>query len=128
MFEVIDENKTESDIDQATRQVGAYARIMREENDACDARINARELSRILQYIETAYLENCKAMIDALAERVVTLCGDASSLEDAAFKLEKEIQAEINAKELHPARCRCERCESERAEYIRQRRKDKEYD
>ncbi len=50
--------------------------------------------SRVLEYIEGASMQQCKDVIDALAHRVVSLCGDASSLEDAACQLEAEIEAQ----------------------------------
>lgn len=53
-----------------------------------------RAESQILEYIEGASLEICKDIVDALANRVATLCGDASSLEDAAYQLEAEIEAQ----------------------------------
>lgn len=51
--------------------------------------------SRVLEYIEGADLKQCKDIVDALANRVADLSGDASSLEDAAFQLEAEIEAQI---------------------------------
>lgn len=53
-----------------------------------------QSLSKILQYIEGANMQQCKDIVDALANRVASLCGDASSLEDAAYQLEAEIEAQ----------------------------------
>ena len=47
-----------------------------------------------IEQIKTATLEQCKSMVDALADRVAELTGDASSLEDASFALGQEIVAQ----------------------------------
>jgi hypothetical protein len=52
--------------------------------ELCDALVPAEAM-------KTASLEQCKDLVDALAERVAELTGDASSLEDASCQLEREI-------------------------------------
>lgn len=66
---------------------------MRQDMAKLSENFDAMAESRVLEYIETADMQKCKDIIDALANRVVALCGDASSLEDAACQLEAEIDA-----------------------------------
>lgn len=44
-----------------------------------------------IEQIKTASLEQCMAMVDALADRVAALTGEASKLEDAADELRQAI-------------------------------------
>ena len=55
---------------------------------------DSMKFSQALELIDTASLEQCKGMIDALVNRVSTLCGDASHLEDASSQLQEEINVQ----------------------------------
>lgn len=51
-------------------------------------------LDDVARFVGRADLSDCKAIVDLLVERVSTLQGDASSLEDAACHLAAEIEAQ----------------------------------
>ena len=74
-------------------QIANHLKAMRPDMQRLAGIGDAMAESRVLEYIETADMQQCKDIIDALANRVVSLCGDASSLEDAACQLEAEIEA-----------------------------------
>lgn len=75
-------------------QIANHLKAMRPDMQRLAGIGDAITESRVLEYIECASIEQCKDMVDALANRVVALCGDASSLEDAACQLESEIEAQ----------------------------------
>ncbi|HLP99180.1 MAG TPA: hypothetical protein VK149_12130 [Sideroxyarcus sp.] len=79
---------------QGLEQVIGHLKAMRPDMARLAKIGDAMAESRVLEYIESASLEQCKDIVDALANRVVALCGDASSLEDASHQLEAEIEAQ----------------------------------
>ena len=56
--------------------------------------------SDLITHIQGASLDECKSIVDALAERVSDLVGCATELEDAACMIQMEIDAEVNKDEI----------------------------
>lgn len=69
------------------KEIADELRAMREQFQRMDEGADT-----VLTYIQYADLQSCKAIVDELVERVSTLVGCASELEDASCALQFEIE------------------------------------
>jgi hypothetical protein len=79
------------------------------------------DLVDVARFIEGASLLECKHIINSLVDRVSSLVGSASELEDASDALMKEINYEA-----HPAKHPCDECAAARSDEHHDRKRDGE--
>lgn len=75
-------------------QIANHLRAMRPDMQRLAGIGDAMTESRVIEYIERADMEQCKAIVDALMDRVGDLLGDATHLEDASAQLAAEIDTQ----------------------------------
>ena len=91
------------------------------------ARAKADRMSRlddlvdVARFIEGASLVECKHIINSLVDRVSSLVGSASELEDASDALMKKINYEA-----YPAKLPCDECAAARSDEHQDRKRDGE--
>lgn len=77
------------------------------------SKIRQRQYERCAthDFIESASLHECKSVLDSMIDRVVTLTGSASELEDAASAIADALEYEAC-----PANCPCDSCAAARSD------------
>lgn len=93
----------------AGTQAAGLAKIRRRQHELCATH----------DFIESSDLRECKSVLDSLIDRVSTLTGSASELEDAASAIADQMEYEAC-----PEHCPCDSCAAARSDEAYDRKRD----